>query len=543
MRKKLLFILSVVALVCCFFAISASAASTEYYLVQSNDSEASLALQAEGKSNIVEVASLMSESSSVAGAFFAGVSDGDDITFILAEDIVTDSSADKGILINKAITVTIVYNGYSHIVTNGNARSGIHMRNQGAHLNLIGSHAMDENGNISDKFVSSIVTNGKITSRGNLDASHGKVYVWVYNGTVYAENMRTTTGQEFVYSESGATGTYEFVNCACSSGSYAIGLQGQSSKTVKVENGYYAGFQAFTVLSGSYINNATITGSGIHMDCWGIENNFWILTGCSISKIATATGRTHFKLIDCTFDPKNFSLGADGGGACYALVYTSADCENDGTLNVYRQGKGATPVNDDSKYAQTVIDFYADPQNKAFGHSYSWEYIFEGDKYLSALTAQNICAGCGNISESINVGTMFVSLGYSVPEFGTELSITLGIKIDTQAIEQYQALKGSTVSYGFAVALEEKLGTGVCPLDQNGEALTLAQGNVIKVDISSEPNAYADLKVSLSQNHLDTSLLMCGYIIEEKDDATDISYVQNGIVENGAFQYISYNNH
>ena len=36
---------------------------------------------------------------------------------------------------------------------------------------------------------------------------------------------------------------------------------------------------------------------------------------------------------------------------------------------------------------------------------------------------------------------------------------------------------------------------------------------------------------------------MCGYIIEEKDDAADISYVQNGIVENGAFQYISYNNH
>lgn len=545
MKRKFLLILPVLAIMCCLFALSVSAEGTqEYYLVQSGDSEAALSLQAQGKTNIVEVSSLLASSSSSAGAFFANVNDGDDITFILAEDIVTNSGENQGILINKAITVSIYYNGFCHIVTNGSKCSGIALRNAGAHLKLFGTRAMDENGSFSDKFVSPTVINGKITQEGNLDARHGKVYVWVYGGTVYAENMRTSTGQEFVFSDSGATGTFEFINCACYSGSYAIGLQGQSQKTVKVENGYYAGFQAFTVLTGSYIKNATITGSGISMDCWGISNNFWELTNCSISKISTSTGRTHFKLIDCEVNPSTFSLGADGGGACYVLVYTTPTCTSDGTLNVYKQGKGATPVNDDSKYAQTVTDFYADPQNKAYGHSYGWEYIFDGAKYLSTCTAQDACASCGDIAESHYIDAMFVSLGYSVPEFGTELAIIVGFAINQNAIEQYEAFTGSKINYGCVVALKDMLGEFNAPLDENGDAVVLEQGTVVKADITDTSNSYMDLKVYLTEAHMDTYLLMAGFIAETKDGALNVSYMQfdNTLVEDNAFEYISYNN-
>lgn len=546
MKRRFLLILTIAAAICCIFALSVSADEIqEYYLVQSLDSEAALSLQAEGKTNILDVAKLISSNNSTPGPFFDTVSDGDSIKLTLAEDIVTNGSEGVGILINKAITVTVVYNGFTHVVPNGSRYSGFLLRNSGAQLNLFGSRAMDENGEFSTKFEKPVVTNNKITTPGNVDAAHNKVYVWVFNGSVYAENMRTSTGQEFVYTESNEYGSYEFKNCACTSGSYSIGLQGQVNKHIKIENGYYVGIQAFTVLTGSYTKNATITGNGISMDCWGIKYNVWEFTNCSISKIATSTGRTHFKLIDCKFDVSTLALGGDGGGPCYALIYTSPTCESDGTLNVYRQGTGTAPDNKDELYASLVTEFYADPQNKAFGHSYGWEYIFDGAKYLTACTAQNICSSCKNITESVNIDAMFMFLGYSVSEFGESNLIAMGIKINSNAIADYEELTGATINYGFVVALKDKLGDNRVPLDANGEAVYLESGNVIKAELSSFKHSYADLMIEIPNAHIDTLLLMSAYITEQYGDSLEISYAQNisSLVENNQFSYISYNTH
>ena len=158
------------------------------------DSEAAAALQAEGKSNIVTIAELTSNSSTEPGEFFNNLSDGASVEFVLAENIVTNGTEYKCILINKAISVTMRYNGFIHAVINGSRYNGIVLNNSGASLKLIGSMATDENGVISQEFIKPTIKDGVVTERGNLDVYHsGKVYVWFMLGEIYAENLRSFT--------------------------------------------------------------------------------------------------------------------------------------------------------------------------------------------------------------------------------------------------------------------------------------------------------------------------------------------------------------
>ena len=538
MRRKLLFILFLISVMCCLFAITAFAQSQTYYLVQSADSEATSALLAEGKTNIVTIAELTSSNSSTPGTFFQGIQDNSSVEFILAENIVTSGGENEGILINKPITVTIVYNGFIHAVTNGNRFNGIALRHGEARVRLIGSQGVGENGEISTEFVAPTYQNGAITSRGNLDAYHsGKVYVWVFDGYVYAENMRTVTGEEFVYSESNSNKEYEFISCACNTDNYAIGLQGSNGKIVKLENGYYSGLQAYSVLTGSYAKNITVEGKGLHLDSWLVPGNIWELTGCTINKISTSTGRTHLKLIDCTVDPANLSLNGDGGGDQFVRIYKSATCTEPGSLEIYRStGRGS-----DNPYAEELANFSA----PALGHSYSWAHIYAGDKFVSALTVENACTNCGDVTEAIIIDAMFNTLGFSVPEFGGGLAIVVGYKINNDAIAQYEALTGFTINFGCVVALKDKLGEFNAPLDENGDAVVLQSGRVIKTDVTSNKLAYMDLKVSLTGEHVDLSLLMSAFITETTNEGVWVSYLQseNQLVKDNQFTYVSFNNH
>ena len=552
--KRIIFLICVFSMLLCFFTIGASAESAvtdTFYVVSSQESPTALELKAQGKDVVVLSEIYASTKATAEGDWITSFTDGDHIELIFAENIIESVGTYTGILLDKAITLTVRYNGFVHLETNRvDKENTFVLKHSGAKINLIGtSKIYDENGDVITDFTYSTTD----LEKNMLQIHHSKVYCWIYDGDAYVENIRASTGQELIFTtddnstaEASYNNTYEFVDCALHSGTTAVGLEGRDNarKYIKITGGYYSKVLAQTVLTGSYIKNCEL--GSFSMDCWSISNQMLVFENATITgKITTATGRTHLSFYDCNIDTAKLSLGGDGAGSSYALVYTAADCENDGTLNVYKQGKGATPVNDDSKYAQTVVDFYADPQNKAFGHTYGWEYIFEGDKYLSSGVASNACATCGDTLESQSLDTMFVSLGYSVPEFGANLSITLGFKINTEAIKQYEALSGTALTYGFVVALEERIGAGVCPLDQSGEAIILDQGNVIKVDLSSEPNSYADLKVSLPKEHADTTLLMCNYIIEAKGEELAISYAQNGaqLVENGNFTYVSYNNH
>ena len=561
--KKALLILALSAALFCLFALCVFAADGDpdvtdtFYVVSSQDSQVALDLTAQGKAVVVLAEIYASVSSTSGNDWIDSFAEGSHIELIFAETIVETVADGIGILLSKEITLTVRYNGFAHLVTNRATKANVFvLKHSGAKINLIGSSQIyDENGNVIKDFT----YDSTDLSKNKVEIYHQKVYCWIYDGDAYIEGIRSYTGQELVYvdgdnanADPSVTNTYEYINCALNSASNSIGLLGQASarKYIKISGGYYNSVSLNTICTGSYIRNCEI-GNTLFMDCWDINGNMLVVENTKIGgKISTATGRTHFSFYDCDFDLTKLSLGNDGGGSCYALVYTSATCENDGTLNVYKQGKGTTPVNskdvnNDSRYASTVSAFYADPANLAFGHDYSDVSYFSGEKYSSSFFVETVCANCGNVSNSASAEAIFVSLGYSVPEFGSSYSITLGFMINRQAITDYENLTDTTLNYGFIVALEKKLGTDVPPLDSEGNEVVLEGSSVIKVDLTKEPNSFADLKVLLSEEYGDTSILMCLYVIEASESSIEINYLQgNGTtVSTDGFSYVSYNNH
>ena len=560
--KKFALFLTVLTFICFIFAISAYASpfggevTDTFYVVASQDSKAATALKAEGKS-IVVLSEIYANTQKTSGNDWIDNFDaGDHIELVFAENIIESVGDYTGILLSKAITLTVRYNGFLHLITDAkrDKENLFVLRHSGASINLLGSYKIyDENGEVIKDFTYSSTD----LSKNSVQINHPKVYCWVHDGNAYVENIRSTTGQELVYVDNDDSNadpdirnTYEFVNCSLYSGTDPVGLLGQGAahKNVKICGGYYSSMTLHTIYSGSYIKDCTI--GKFTMDCWSILSQMLIFENVTIEgTITTYTGRTHLSFYDCTIDVKKLSLGSDGGGSSYALVYKTAGCEA-GELSVYKNGNGSTPVNgkdvnNDSKYAQTVADFYADPANAGLGHTYDWAFNYEGAKFLSALCATKECVRCGNAIDTVTVDAMFTALGYSVPEFGTELAITVGYAINKDAISQYEELVGCKINYGCVVALKDRLGEFNAPLDENGEAVILEQGTVLKADITGTANCYMDLKVYLTEEHKDVSLLMSGFITEVTDEGVNVFYMQfgNSLVENNVFEYISYSNH
>lgn len=564
MKRKLLTLILFALLFCFAFAVSAFAAKEitgvthTYYVVASQDSDVALGLQAEGKETIVlsEVYGATNNNAPSEGDWVTQFEDGAHVELIFAENIIESVGDNTGILLAGKITVTVRYNGFCHLVTNGGRVNVFVLKHSGAQINLIGSTDIyGEDGKVDPK--TDFVYNTSDLSKNTVQIYHGKVYCWVYDGNVYAENIRTLTGEEFVYSEddnSTADGnienTYEFVDCAAKSNSASIGLLGKDSATKKVliTNGYYSQVKAYTLLSGTTFKDCTI--DAFVMDCWDIENQFADFRNCTLGSIITSSGRTHLRFYDCEFDIAKLSLGSDGGGACYALVYTSPSCTEDGTLNVYKYNNGTTPVNSkdnpegDSKYAATVTEYYANPDNKAKGHTFSsWAFEFAGAMYMSACTATRSCEVCEG-TENEEIASMFAKHGYSVPTYPTaEASIYLGFNINRDAITKYEELSGSKFSFGVLAAAEDRIGTGVAPLDQNGEPIERA----IALDMT-EYTGYAIFGIKIggiSDQYKDEPLLMAGYVIEDKQNGESLSiyYLQNKdeLVTPETFEYVTFN--
>lgn len=475
--KRILMLLVAVALTVCALTVVISAEESnpepiKYHLVQSLESEAALKLIEAGEENVVAVDSLIGSTASGAVSPFLGTfAEGSHIELVLAENIITSTSDNTGILINTAITVTVRYNGFTHFVSNSGRLNSFTLRHAGAKLCLYGTHGLDENGRtfsidsegkVTSTFKTPSVSNGALTGESNIDIRHGKVYVWVFDGSVYAENMRTVTGEEFIYSENDDSSadtaidnTYEFVNCASSSNNVAIGLQGKDNakKTILTTNCYFSKFQGYTVLSGSKCTD-TYFGK-LEMDCWAITNQLWEFEGCIFGGITTATGRTFLQLTDCTFNLSAVSLGSDGAGKSYMYVITSADCDSASSKLVYLNGNMTGYV--DEAYVPTP----------ALGHSTTepsdndcttlslcdrcksalpaldseHKYVITAITYESyaskGVIAKN-CSACASAEEKTSeADEIIAALGYSTN--GTD-GIAGGYSINIKALEAYNEI-------------------------------------------------------------------------------------------------------
>ena len=583
MKKIFLILISLCILV---FALAITSLAMEnvpevthtYYLVQSLDSEA-----AQGKENVVAIDSLIgSTDANAESPFFKQFANGSHVELILAENILTAPASGTGILINTPITVTIKYNGFIHVIDNGANYTGICMRNSNASLRMIGTKAYDlDNGtnySMTFNWPTGDIGKGNFNLNGcNADAYHyGKVYCWVFAGNVYAENVRSITGQEIVFTEGSASGTYEFKNCVATSKNTAIALQGQSGKTIKIDGGYCSKLTAFSVLTGSYVKNATIDGE-VYMDCWSIEDQVWEFTNCTVNKFRTSSGRTHFKLTDCTIKLKDeekiegvFSgLGTDGGGACYALVYTSATCDKAGSLTIYKNGSNGLPVSNDSKYPDSMVEEYV-AANPPLGHAYiqgelnnnycptgvcydatcsrcdfagtiNWEnpsaeLIEHNHTTLTDIKYQNgyfeigtiiySCTGenCTSTQSESTEKALLVWLGYSASQNGQQMCVGYDIDKDTVAILN---TINSKFEIGVCAAVETVIDSkSPLKIDENGNLSAL--NKTMKADLNEKNVNRIDLiiKGDFANKYATTPMLMSAYVFDGKN--LNYAYGTNG---------------
>lgn len=527
MKKSILLIVTIVAVICMLTvfvsAEEVTPVTSTYYVVQSQNSVVANQLRAEGK-NVVEIEDLMAINNKEAGVFFSTVSSGDHVELILAENIYTKQGSSQGILINKAITVTVKYNGFVHVCADYNSDSGFYLSNKYALLRVIGTNGVDENGAPANDYILPTFIDNQVITKGNVDAYHGKNYIHVNDGSVYMENMRmysdsdaclsSTEGSEYDVND-----RYTLVNCSLFSKGIALNLSGggRSRKIIQIDNCYIGTkINTNTVVSGSLVKNSTIFG-GLFMDCWDVSGQLFEFENSIIDgPITTLTGRTRFKFTDCTFDPSMLSLGSDGGGGCTLTSYKTATCTEAGSKITYGVGDKVGKV--DTAYAN---------ENSALGHQANIDETIgiQYDSFLEeGITAKCIRCELAMTNENVKADPLFTFIGYSVPEDGS-YGLVVSFIVNVKMVEQYEAMTGKTISYGIVAAAKQNLGENN-PLDENGNAVTLEKGNVVKAEISREYCAYDFVLTGMNESQIDTQIVFATYVTATKDGETEVVYLQ-----------------
>ncbi|MBE6664137.1 MAG: leucine-rich repeat domain-containing protein [Ruminococcaceae bacterium] len=141
---------------------------------------------------------------------------------------------------------------------------------------------------------------------------------------------------------------------------------------------------------------------------------------------------------------------------------------------------------------------------------------FKGDKYITDFCQYADCNRCTNTVETKLHGPLFISKGYSK----SADAFMFDMKVDFDAIAEYEALGGTVPSYGLVVsanaAISELIG-----LDGN-----VVDTSVLKVNF--DEGSYNNVQVKLNNILTDTSKAMkihaCAYII----DSESVYYVGEG---------------
>ena len=159
--------------------------------------------------------------------------------------------------------------------------------------------------------------------------------------------------------------------------------------------------------------------------------------------------------------------------------------------------------------------------------THSWEaagIIYENG-FDKAGTEIVRCIICGIVESGDEVEALYVFIGYSISECGVS-GIAVGYEVNGNAITKYEEATGKTLEIGVVFAGYDNL-KGKQPLDENGNAVSLEVGRVIKADLSVfNYQLYDFVLTDIDDSLKDVSLVIAAYIY----DGEGVEYLQ----ENGA---------
>lgn len=169
-------------------------------------------------------------------------------------------------------------------------------------------------------------------------------------------------------------------------------------------------------------------------------------------------------------------------------------------------------------------------------HDFSIMGTISYERFDKAGIKTTICAKCGAESGQ-SVNPLFVCVGNSVPEY-LDGVMSIGYKIDHEAIEAYEAWSGKKVCYGIFATLKDKIGN---------DDIFDAEGNivdgVIAADITDGGFDIFNLKIfGFNENQMELKFAMGAFVALKTENTTEYSYLQNGIPnENEKYFFASYN--
>ena len=155
----------------------------------------------------------------------------------------------------------------------------------------------------------------------------------------------------------------------------------------------------------------------------------------------------------------------------------------------------------------------------------------EGEKIVG-------CTKCDQ-NEKTTLPALFTCLGTSASEINGSYGIAVGFKVNFEAIENYTALTGKTVSYGVFAATQEKLGANEI-FDENGK---MTEG-VLGTEIKTSHSAFEIKITGIPEAQKATKLSLGGYVKTTDGDKVEYSYMQDPEVgtQTGNYRFVSYNN-
>lgn len=169
-------------------------------------------------------------------------------------------------------------------------------------------------------------------------------------------------------------------------------------------------------------------------------------------------------------------------------------------------------------------------------HDYSIFGAITYESYDKAGVKTMICSKCGGISSEI-AAPLFTVYGNSVPEYD-DVGMTVGFKVNKEAVSEYEDLTGNKVSYGVFAVLKDNIGNSDV-FDENGEA----QKGVVAADITNGGYNIFNLKiVGFTEEQKSVKLAIGAFVAVKSDASVEYSYIQDGIPqENEKYYFASYN--
>jgi len=166
------------------------------------------------------------------------------------------------------------------------------------------------------------------------------------------------------------------------------------------------------------------------------------------------------------------------------------------------------------------------------------EEYFDFNGFSNGMYIKSNCINCDKENIIEDLGTMIKCLGYSTPENGRG-GIAIGFEVDKKAIDIYEEKTGKSVDFGAFAIAQKNLGDNYV-LDNDGSAISGA----IKAEISNTQIGSFELVITGFKTEVQKAAMLAigAYVIATKGEEIEISYIQKGTPSEGnKYCFISYN--